>query len=250
MNRRVSNRGSPAVCSLRGQGERRNRIRVPRLWDQRSHSDDPLRSAETAPLPGRRRDHLAVLTIDGLLQWNRYKAGLRSNHPHIAHGSSRYRPMPVTLVARRFRDVPFRVAQSTTCTGRRVHRPYPLRRPVRLVLNPAMESVLPAEPEPIQQMSEDALHSAPIQSSFGAATHPEFGGGVANAIEVVEECNPRVGERKVSGRDESPASISERSFHGRAALHGALRSGGRLPGQPFEFRNQMLECFEIADCCH
>ncbi len=28
------------------------------------------------------------------------------------------------------------------------------------------------------------------------------------------------------------------------------RSGGRLPGQSFEFRNQMLECFEIADCCH
>ncbi len=28
------------------------------------------------------------------------------------------------------------------------------------------------------------------------------------------------------------------------------RSGGWLPGQSFEFRNQMLECFEIADCCH
>jgi hypothetical protein len=28
------------------------------------------------------------------------------------------------------------------------------------------------------------------------------------------------------------------------------RSGGWLPSQSFEFRNQMLECFEIADCCH
>ena len=155
-----------AVCLLRDQGERRKRTWVPRLWDQRSHSDDPLRPAETAPLPGRRRDHFAVLTIDGLLQGNRYKAGLRSNHPHIAHGSSRYRPMPVTLVARRFRDVPCRVAQSATCTGRRVHRPYPLRRPVRLVLIPAMESVLPAEPEPIQRMFENARSSAPIQSSL------------------------------------------------------------------------------------
>ena len=34
-----------AVCSLRSQGERWNRTRVPRLWDQRSHSDDLLRSA-------------------------------------------------------------------------------------------------------------------------------------------------------------------------------------------------------------
>ena len=31
-------------------------------------------------------------------------------------------------------------------------------------------------------------------------------------FEVVEECNPRVGERQVSERDESPAPISERSF--------------------------------------
>jgi len=28
------------------------------------------------------------------------------------------------------------------------------------------------------------------------------------------------------------------------------RSGGWLASQSFEFRNQMLECFEIADCCH
>ncbi len=142
-----------AVCSLRGQGERRNRIRVPRLWDQRSHSDNPPRTAETATLPSRRRDHQAVLTIDGFLQWNRYKAGLRSNHPYIAHRSSRYRPMPIWLAGRRFRGVPCRVAQSTTCTGRRVHRPYPPRRLVHPVPIPAMESVLPAKPGPIQQMS-------------------------------------------------------------------------------------------------
>ena len=166
LNRRVSNRGSQRLCPLCGQGESWNRTWVPRLWDQGSQSDDPLRSAKTAPLPGRRRDHRAVLTIDGLLQWNRYKAGLRSNHPHIAHRSSRYRPMPVTLVDHRFRDVPCRVAQSATCTGRRVHRPYPLRRPVHLVLNPAMESVLQAEPGPIQRMFEDARSSAPIQSSL------------------------------------------------------------------------------------
>ena len=141
---------------LCGQCERRNRTGIPRLWDQMSHSDDPLRPAETAPLSGRRRDHFAVLTINGLLQRNRYKAGLRSNHPYIAHRSSRYRPMPVALVDHRFRDVPCRVAQSTTCTSRRVHLPYPLRRPVHLVLIPAMESVLPAEPGPIQRMFEDA----------------------------------------------------------------------------------------------
>jgi len=28
------------------------------------------------------------------------------------------------------------------------------------------------------------------------------------------------------------------------------QSRGRLPGQSFKLRNQMLECFEIADCCH
>jgi hypothetical protein len=28
------------------------------------------------------------------------------------------------------------------------------------------------------------------------------------------------------------------------------RSGGRLPSQSFEFRNQVLECFEIVDCRH
>jgi hypothetical protein len=76
-----------AACTLCGHGKSWHRAGVPRLWDQGSHSDDPLRSAETAPLPGRRRDHLAVLTIDGLLQGNRYKAGLRSNHPYIAHRS-------------------------------------------------------------------------------------------------------------------------------------------------------------------
>ena len=196
-----------AACPLRGQGESWNRTWVPRLWDQGSQSDDPLRPAETAPLPGRRRDHLAVLTIDGLLQRNRYKAGLRSNHPHIAHRSSRYRPMPVTLVDHRFRDVPFRVAQSATCTGRRVHRPYPLRRRVHLVLNPAMESVLPAEPEPIQRMFEDARSSAPIQSSFGAATHPSIGGVAACAT----FCSYRgrqpagMGPRQVPERDASSA---------------------------------------------
>jgi len=71
------------------------------------------------------------------------------------HGEELYRPMLVTLVDHRFRDVPCRVAQSATCTGRRVHRPYPLRRPVHLVLNPAMESVLRAEPGPTQRMFQD-----------------------------------------------------------------------------------------------
>ena len=140
-----------AACTLCGHRKSRHRTWVPRLWDQGSHSDDPLRSAETAPVPGRRRDHFAVLTINGLLQRNRYKAGLRSNHPYIAHRSSRCRrPMPVTLVDHSFRDSPCRVAQSATCTSRRVHRPYPLRRPVHLVPIPAMESVLPAEQGPIQ----------------------------------------------------------------------------------------------------
>jgi hypothetical protein len=140
-----------AACTLCGHGKSRHRTWVPRLWDQGSHSDDPLRSAETAPLPGRRRNHRAVLTIDGLLQGNRYKAGFRSNHPYIAHGSSRCRrPMAVTLLGHRFRDAPCRVAQSATCTSRRVHRPYPLRRPVHLVPIQAMESVLPEEPGPSQ----------------------------------------------------------------------------------------------------
>ena len=75
------------ACTLCGHGKSWHRTWVPRLWDQVSRSDDPLRPAETAPLPGRRRDHRAVLTIDGLLQGNRYKAGLRSNHPYIAHRS-------------------------------------------------------------------------------------------------------------------------------------------------------------------
>jgi hypothetical protein len=113
-----------AVCSLRGQGESWSRTWVPRLWDQGRHSHDPLRSAKTAPLPGRRRDHFAVLTINGLLQWNRYQTGLRSNHPYIAHRTSK-------------------------------------RQPTR-----------------------------------------------------------------------------------------RLRSGGRLPGQSFEFRDQLSQCFEISDCCH
>jgi len=102
---------SPAIktklaraCSLCGEGKSWHGTWVPRLWDQRSQSCDPLRPTETAPLPARRRDHRAVLTINGLLQGNRYKAGLRSNHPYIAHRSSRYRPMPVTLVDHRFRD--------------------------------------------------------------------------------------------------------------------------------------------------
>ena len=152
-----------AACALCGHGKSWHRTWVPRLWDQGSHSDDLLRSAETASLPGRRRDHLAFLTIDGLLQGNRYKAGLSSNHPHIAHRSSRCRPMPVMLVDHRFHYVPFRVAQSTTCAGRRVHRPYPLRRPVHLVLIPAMESVLPAEPEPVQRMFENARIRVPFK---------------------------------------------------------------------------------------
>jgi hypothetical protein len=153
-----------AACTLCGHGKSRHRTWVPRLWDQGSHSDDPLRSAETAPLPGRRGDHRAVLTIDGLLQGNRYKAGLRSNHPYIAHRSSRCRPMPVTLVDQRFRDVPCRVAQSATCTGRRVQRPYPLRRPTHLVLNPAMGSVHRAEQEPIQRMFENARFWLPLKA--------------------------------------------------------------------------------------
>jgi hypothetical protein len=159
-----------AACSLRGQDESWSRAWVPRPWDQGSHSDDPLRSAESTPLPGRRRDHRAVLTIDGLLKRNRYKAGLRSNHPHIGHRSSRYRPMPVTLVDYRFRGVPFRVPQSATCTGRRVHRPYPLRRPVHLVLVPAMESVLQADPEPIQRMFENARFRLPFKAPWRSAS--------------------------------------------------------------------------------
>jgi len=153
-----------AACALCGNGESWHRTRVPRLWDQGSQSGNPLRPAETASPLGRRRNHPAVLTIDGLLQRNRYKAGLRSNHPHIAHRSSRYRPMPVTLVDHRFRDVPCRVAQSATCTGPRVHRPYPLRRPVHLALIPAMKSVLPAEPEPFQRMFEDARFRLPFKA--------------------------------------------------------------------------------------
>ncbi len=150
-----------ALC---GHGKSWRRTWIPRLWNQGSHSDDPLRPAETAALPCRRRDHFAVLTIDGLLQGNRYKARLHSNHPHIAHRSSRYRPMPLTLVDHRSRDVPCRVAQSATGTSRRVHRPCPLRRPAHLVLNPAMKSVLRAEPGPIQRMFENARFRHPFKA--------------------------------------------------------------------------------------
>jgi len=93
-----------AADTLCGHGKSWHRTWVPRLWDQRSQSCDPLRPTETALLSARRRDHRAVLTINGLLQGNRYKAGLRSNHPYVAHRSSRYRPMPVSLVDHRFRD--------------------------------------------------------------------------------------------------------------------------------------------------
>ena len=37
---------------------------------------------------------------------------------------------------------------------------------------------------------------------------------------------------------------------GRGYCTTPRRSGGWLPSQSFEFRNQMLKCFEIADCCH
>jgi hypothetical protein len=37
---------------------------------------------------------------------------------------------------------------------------------------------------------------------------------------------------------------------GRRDFKTPRRSGGRLPGQSFEFRNQMLECFEILDGRH
>ena len=74
--------------------------------------------------------------------------------------------MPVTLVDHRFRDVTRRVAQSATCTCRRVHRPSPLRRPVHLVLIPVMESVLPAEPEPIQRMFENARFRLPFEAPW------------------------------------------------------------------------------------
>lgn len=189
-----------AARPLCGQCERRSGTWVPRLWNQGSNSDDPLRSAETAPLPGRRGDHRAVLTIDGLLQGNRYKARLRSNHPYIAHRSSRYRPMPVTLVDHRFRDVPCRVAQSATCTGRRVHRPYPLRRPAHLVLNPAMESVLRAEPGPIQQMFEDAR----LRLSFKAPWRSESSANrrirsVCDVLQVSTQTARRKGAETGSG---------------------------------------------------
>ena len=162
--------------------------------------------------------------------------------------------MPVTLVDHRFRDVPCRVAQSATCTGRRVHRPYPLRRPVHLVLIPAMESVLPAEPEPIQRMFEDARSSAPIQSSFGAATHPSIGGVAAYATFCSYRGRQPAGKgpRQVPERDDIICTVRHDASapRGRRYCTTPRRSGGRLPGQPFEFRNQMLECFEIADCCH
>ncbi len=37
---------------------------------------------------------------------------------------------------------------------------------------------------------------------------------------------------------------------GRLCFKTLQQSGGRLPSQSFEFRNEMLECFEIADCRH
>ena len=37
---------------------------------------------------------------------------------------------------------------------------------------------------------------------------------------------------------------------GRGYCTTPRRSGGWFPSQSFEFRYQMLECFEIADCCH
>ena len=169
-----------AACTLCGHGKSRHRTWVPRLWDQESHSDDPLRSAETAPLPGRRRDHLAVLTINGLLQGNRYKAGLRSNHSYIAHRSSRYRPMPATFVDQRFHDVPCRVARSATCTGRRVHRPYPLRRPVHLVLNPAMKAFFQQSQDPFNECWRTLVCGSHLKL-LGAAAHPSIGGFAACA---------------------------------------------------------------------
>src|SRR5580704_14873371 len=72
--------------------------------------------------------------------------------------------MRVTLVDHRLRDAPCRVAQSTTCTGRRVRQPYSLRRPVHLVPIPAMESVPPAEPGPIQLMLEGARFRLPFKA--------------------------------------------------------------------------------------
>jgi hypothetical protein len=72
--------------------------------------------------------------------------------------------MPVTLEDLRFRVAPFRVVQSATYTGRRVHRPYPLRRLAHLVLNSALESVLGAEPGPTQRMFEDGV----LRISLGA----------------------------------------------------------------------------------
>ena len=243
-----------AAYMLCGHGKSWHRTWVPRLWDQGSQSDDPLRSAETAPLPGRRRDHRAVLTIDGLLQGNRYKAGLRSNHPYIAHRSSRCRrPMPVTLVDHRFRGSPCRVAQSATCTSRRVHRSYPLRRPVHLVPIPAMESVLPAEPEPIQRVFEDGLLRLPFKApSAQRLIRQSKDSQRVQRFAVIEADSPpgRGRDRFWSTTYHLRRACDVSAPNGRGYCMTPRGSSGWLASQSFEFRNQMLECFEIADCCH
>ncbi len=59
------------------------------------------------------------------------------------------------------------------------------------------------------------------------------------------------GPRQVSEREVLFAPCGLRTAaSGRRSATSHRRSGGRLAGQPFEFRNQMLECVEILDGRH
>ena len=53
LNRQLSERGSQRLVRYAAMASAGIGPGFPRLWDQGSESDDPLRSAETAPLAGR-----------------------------------------------------------------------------------------------------------------------------------------------------------------------------------------------------
>jgi hypothetical protein len=161
--------------------------------------------------------------------------------------------MPVTLVDHSFRDVPCRVPQSVTCTGRRVHRPCPLRRRAHLALNPAMESALQAEPGPIQRMFENAGFRLPFKAPLARRLIRQSEESQRMRCSAVIEVGSPLGRGR--GRFRNAANRPHRACHAFAArgwkcCTSPRRSGGGLPSQSFKFRNQMLERLEILDCRH
>jgi hypothetical protein len=76
-----------SCCDMDNAGKRDRRCRPWIGWaaKKRSQFDDLLRSAKSAPTPGRVRDLLTIFAVDGSLHGDGNETGLLANHQHIAH---------------------------------------------------------------------------------------------------------------------------------------------------------------------